>query len=58
MVLISYTFDLSRTSTIAELTEYVNKNHPYDTAEVISTSIEQGSRKYLDWIGKTVPEKP
>ena len=57
MVLNTYTFDLSRTSTIAELTEYVNKNHPYDTTEVISTSIEQGSRKYLDWIGKTVPEK-
>ena len=25
--------------------------------EVVTTSIEKGNRDYLDWIGKTVPEK-
>jgi periplasmic divalent cation tolerance protein len=35
----------------------VQKNHPYEVAEVISTSIEQGNAPYLDWIGKIVPEE-
>ena len=30
----------TRTSRVPELTEYVRKNHPYDVAEVITTSIE------------------
>ena len=47
----------TRTSRIPELTEYVRKNHPYDVAEVITTSIEQGNQPYLDWLGKIVPEK-
>ena len=47
----------TRTSRVPELTEFVKKNHPYDVAEVITTSIEQGNQPYLDWIGKTVPEK-
>ena len=47
----------TRTTRIPELTEYVKTNHPYDVAEVITTSIEQGNQPYLDWIGKTVPEK-
>ena len=47
----------TRTSRIPELTEYVKTNHPYDVAEVITTSIEQGNQPYLDWLGKIVPEK-
>ena len=34
----------------------MKKNHPYDVPEVISTSIENGHKPYLDWIGKIVPE--
>ena len=45
-------------NTLQALSEYVRKNHPYDVAEVISTSIEQGNQPYLDWIGKIVPAKP
>ena len=48
----------TRTSRVPELTEYVRKNHPYDVAEVITTSIEQGNQPYLDWLGKIVPENP
>eukprot|EP00095_Tigriopus_kingsejongensis_P000809 maker-scaffold629_size122686-snap-gene-0.27 protein:Tk00809 transcript:maker-scaffold629_size122686-snap-gene-0.27-mRNA-1 annotation:"conserved hypothetical protein" len=44
----------TRTSTIEAVTDFVNQNHPYDTAEVIATSIEHGSQKYLDWIGNIV----
>ena len=47
----------TRTTRIPELTEYVKTNHPYDVAEVITTSIEQGNQPYLDWLGKIVPEK-
>ncbi len=45
----------TRTERMADLTEYVNANHPYDVPEVISTTIEKGSQAYLDWIGKVVP---
>ena len=48
----------TRTDAVPALSEYVRKNHPYDVAEVISTSIEQGNQPYLDWIGKIVPAKP
>ena len=48
----------TRTSRVPELTAYVRQNHPYDVAEVITTSIEQGNQPYLDWLGKIVPEKP
>ena len=47
----------TRTSRIPELTEYVKTNHPYEVAEVITTSIEQGNPPYLVWLGKIVPEK-
>ena len=30
---------------------------PFDVAEVITTSIENGNQPYLDWIGKIVTEK-
>ena len=31
------------------------ENHPYDVCEVITTSIEDGNKEYIDWIGKVVP---
>jgi len=46
----------TRTSRIPELTQYVQKNHPYDVPEVITTSIEGGSAAYLSWLGEMVPE--
>ncbi|TRY61229.1 hypothetical protein TCAL_07983 [Tigriopus californicus] len=47
----------TRSTVVPELTEFVHQNHPFDTPEVIATSIEQGSQKYLDWIGNTVPQR-
>merc|ERR1711874_408874 len=47
----------TRTSRVPELTEFVQKNHPYDVPEVITTSIEGGSAAYLSWLGDMVPEK-
>ena len=32
----------TRSELVSPLSEYVMNNHPYDIAEVISTSIEQG----------------
>ncbi|GAB6024435.1 hypothetical protein CHUAL_009598 [Chamberlinius hualienensis] len=47
----------TRTSAIEDLTTFVRENHPYSVCEVISTSIEQGNKPYLDWIGSFVPDK-
>lgn len=47
----------TRTSRVAELTQYVKENHPYDVCEVISTEILQGNGPYLNWISESVPEK-
>ena len=43
---------------ICFLTVYIAENHPYDVCEVITTSIEGGNKPSLDWLAKTVPEKP
>lgn len=48
----------TRTTRISELTQFVKTNHPYDVAEVITTSIEQGNQPYLEWLGQIVPESP
>jgi periplasmic divalent cation tolerance protein len=31
---------------------YIKKKHPYDVPEIVSWTIEKGSRQYLAWIGK------
>ena len=36
----------TRTSRIADLTEFVRQNHPYEVAEVITTSIEGRARYF------------
>ncbi|XP_017055210.1 protein CutA homolog [Drosophila ficusphila] len=48
----------TRTSRIDELSKFVRENHPYSVAEVISLPIQNGNPPYLDWISKTVSEKP
>ncbi|XP_058791727.1 protein CutA homolog isoform X2 [Phymastichus coffea] len=45
----------TRTDTVNALTEYVKKNHPYETSEVISLPIQNGNEAYLKWIGEIVP---
>jgi periplasmic divalent cation tolerance protein len=37
-----------------ELIKYIEDNHPYDTPECIGLKIEEGSRKYLEWISSSV----
>lgn len=31
---------------------FIKKNHPYEVPEIISWTIEQGLKEYLDWIAK------
>ena len=45
----------TRTSTVQTVSKFIRENHPYDVAEVISTSIEQGNPPYLEWLGKVLP---
>ncbi|XP_034950330.1 protein CutA homolog isoform X2 [Chelonus insularis] len=45
----------TRTETVDNLTQYVIDNHPYTNCEVISLPIQNGSEKYLNWIGGIVP---
>lgn len=40
------------------VTEFVERNHPYETPEIIFTGIAAGSRPYLRWLGEsTAPKK-
>merc|ERR1712203_305570 len=39
----------TRSARIGEMTEFVKKNHPYDVCEVITTSIEAGTKS--TWTG-------
>jgi len=45
----------TRTERVADLSQFVRENHPYDVAEVISSKIEDGNAPYLKWIGDIVP---
>ena len=40
----------TKTTLVEECIEVVKEHHPYDTPEVIITSIEQGNEDYLNWI--------
>uniref|UniRef100_A0A6M2DJ12 Putative cuta1 divalent ion tolerance protein n=1 Tax=Xenopsylla cheopis TaxID=163159 RepID=A0A6M2DJ12_XENCH len=44
----------TKTAKIAELTEFVKKNHPYEVCEVISVKIDNGNDAYLNWINDNV----
>lgn len=49
----------TRTAMLQVLQECVKKNHPYAVPEIISVSISDGSKEYLDWIKfVTTPDEP
>lgn len=39
---------------LAALEKLILARHPYDTPEMIVLPLSAGTRKYLDWIGKSV----
>ncbi len=39
---------------LGELEKNVIKNHPYDTPEFIALKLDEGTEKYLSWIGASV----
>mmetsp|Transcript_11699 Transcript_11699/g.17365 ORF Transcript_11699/g.17365 Transcript_11699/m.17365 type:complete len:114 (-) Transcript_11699:1924-2265(-) len=40
----------TKASLTSKIIDYVNKHHPYDTAEVVFTDITTGNPAYLKWI--------
>ncbi|RIA92992.1 CutA1 divalent ion tolerance protein [Glomus cerebriforme] len=39
---------------VAEITDYVNKNHDYTVPEVLSVKVDGGNESYLKWIKDSV----
>ena len=35
---------------LADLEAAVIRNHPYDTPEIIALPLDQGNKRYLDWV--------
>lgn len=48
----------TRNDLVADLTSFVEEEHPYDVPEVISVPIEGGSEKYLVWIASETSKVP
>ena len=46
----------TRKNLFEELKFKILKLHPYDTPEVISVKIDEGSKNYRDWIGASTRE--
>jgi periplasmic divalent cation tolerance protein len=46
----------SRQSLLDKITETVQKNHSYDTPEVIAIPILGGSQKYIQWVLDTTQQ--
>mmetsp|Transcript_15670 Transcript_15670/g.38631 ORF Transcript_15670/g.38631 Transcript_15670/m.38631 type:complete len:167 (-) Transcript_15670:356-856(-) len=46
----------TRASLMNSLIDFVQKNHPYDSPEVIATEISEGRKEYLDWIDENTLE--
>ncbi len=44
----------SKQSAFKQLEQVITQLHPYDVAEIISLSIQQGNELYLNWINDTV----
>lgn len=44
----------SKYSKIDELTDFIKKNHHYETCEVITVPILHGNQDYLKWIDDNV----
>lgn len=43
----------TRCELVPKVIEYVAAKHSYSVPEVISVKIDQGSDKYLNWIGES-----
>lgn len=39
---------------LSQLTQWVQKNHPYTVCEVVALPIAKGSKPYLDWIDSSL----
>ncbi|XP_021457730.1 protein CutA homolog [Oncorhynchus mykiss] len=46
----------TRTSKTQRLIDYVKSVHPYETPEVLSFPVEDGSLPYLKWVDEAVPD--
>ncbi len=44
----------TRTTRLPELERCVIENHPYQTPEFISLTIDSGNQKYLQWVTESV----
>jgi len=43
----------STNTRLAALEKLIVARHPYDTPEIVSVSLSQGNRKYLNWINRS-----
>ncbi|MCX5782999.1 MAG: divalent-cation tolerance protein CutA [Elusimicrobia bacterium] len=41
----------TKSSLLADILQFVKKNHPYSVPEVISVKMENADKKYLHWLG-------
>jgi len=39
---------------LSQLTQWVQKNHPYAVCEVVALPITKGSKPYMDWIDSSL----
>ncbi len=39
---------------VAELTRFIEENHPYETPEIVALPFSRGSKAYLRWISECV----
>lgn len=47
----------SRQELLEKIVEVVEKNHSYDTPEVIAMPIIGGAKKYVDWVVESTIQK-
>lgn len=40
----------TKKSYVSQIIQYMKKGHPYDVPEVISLTIQEGNKDYLEWI--------
>ena len=52
-------FFVSKKDDFAEIEKVLDRTNMTDYAQIVSVDIEQGTEKYLQWVGKmTTPKKP
>ena len=44
----------TKTNRLAALERLIGAKHPYDTPEFLVLPVTHGSKRYLDWLGKSV----